>query len=129
MISIFRKNAFHKFVAGFAIVATLQFFVPLLNAAVSDRCCESQEMQCCQQEFPSRMVCCISATQEALDDSVSTQGMIFKVPKAPDAIPPTIFTSQLTLPASFPENIQSPRKSEGISGKSQLYKQLSTFLI
>lgn len=129
MIKLFHKNPLYKCIAGLVMTATLQFFVPLINAAVSDRCCESQQMQCCQEEFPSRMVCCISGADGPLDDSASTQGLTAKIQKAPEGLILAASTNALNLPASFAENFESSPILKFISTDNQLYKKFSTFLI
>lgn len=128
MIKLFHRNPLYKFIVGLVITATVQFFVPLLNAAVSDRCCESQQMQCCQEEFPSRMVCCISEADEPLDDSAPTQGLTPKTQKTPEGIS-SLSAIALNWSVPFREILEYFPTLKFISTDNQLYKRFSTFLI
>lgn len=124
----YRKLVFQSLV-GLLIIATLQFFVPLLNAAVSDRCCESQLMQCCQAEFPSRTVCCNAKAKDKLDDSAPTQGL---TPKAQNT-----FAAFCHCPPTNARNLNIPSLEELRSfpappitlADNQLYRRFSTLLI
>jgi len=129
MTKLFHKNPIFKFLAGLLIAATLQFFVPLLNAAVSDKCCESQQMQCCQEEFPSRMVCCIAEADRGLDDSAPTQGLVHKTQKSLEVTilcqPPNVLNSSLPFFGGF----EYFPHSEFTLTNNHLYLRLSTFII
>lgn len=129
MNKLFHKNLIFKFLHGLLIAATSQFFVPLLNAAVSDKCCESQQIQCCQKEFPSRMVCCIAEARENLDDSNPTQGLPLKTQKAPEDIILCLNTSTLRLTIPPFEDLECFSVLKFITTDNQLYKGFSTFLI
>ncbi len=129
MTKLFHKNPIFKFLAGLLIAATLQFFVPLLNAAVSDKCCESQQMQCCQEEFPSRMVCCSAEADQGLDDSAPTQGRPPKTQKTPEGIILCLPTNTRNLTVLSFENLECFSVLKFTTTDNQLYKRFSTFLI
>jgi len=128
MIKLIHRNSLYKFIAGFVIAATVQFFVPLLNGAVSDKCCESRQMQCCQEEFPSRMVCCIAEADHSLDESAPTQGLVHKTQTSPDAIfclPPNELNSSFRSSEGF----EYFPHSEFAPTDNHLFLKLSIFII
>ena len=72
---------FYKTISLSLIFSILQFFIPVLNVAMEMPCCEENSggMQCCQPDFPSRLVCCSGNSVHAQDDSAPAQAL----PKKP----------------------------------------------
>jgi len=73
----------YKTISLFLALSLLQFFAPVLNVAIEPPCCEEQgdstgSRQCCQPEFPSRIVCCVDDSEHAMDDSAPTQAISAK---------------------------------------------------
>lgn len=60
-------------VALLLIAAIFQFFVPVFNAVAALPCCDSEEMQCCQDTYPARMVCCVGDGEHGADDAAPAQ--------------------------------------------------------
>lgn len=129
MKQIFNKKIEVNLVTAVLIAATLQFFVPLLNAAVSDQCCESQKMQCCQVEFPSRMVCCQSDANKSLDDSAATQGVLQKLKKAPKSHIPVFASATDTLHLTTLEYIEQRSPVVFNFKEDKIHKKISLLLI
>ncbi|MFQ5650822.1 MAG: hypothetical protein ACE5IY_12840 [bacterium] len=111
------------------IAATLQFFVPLINAAVSEQCCSSRQMQCCQEEFPSRMICCIAEARHGLDDSAPTQGVVSKTQKAPEGIIVSLSSSEPCLTIPSLEHSEYFLPSKNVTADNHLFKRFFAFLI
>ncbi len=125
----FYKNFAKPFIAGVLVFATLQFFVPLLNAAASGKCCDSQKMQCCQKQFPSRMVCCVSDTAKGLDDAAPLQALAPGTQKSPQFIVLICSANEPVVNAARAENFRCFPTSNLVTPRQPLYKTLSTFLI
>ena len=77
---------FRKTISLILAVSLWQFFVPVLNVALELPCCEEQDdstggRQCCQPEFPARMVCCVGDSEHATEDSAPAQATSAKFPQ------------------------------------------------
>ncbi len=120
---------FYRILNGILIIATLQFFAPLFNATISERCCESQQMQCCQGEFPARAVCCIEKPDVPLNDSAPIQGVKVKIAKILSAGIACLQINTFNFSIPFFENLETCPAFKYTIADNQLYKQLSTFLI
>jgi len=132
MTNFFYKHSLLKLIAGLLFAATLQFFVPLVNAAISDRCCESNEMQCCQSEFPSRLVCCAAQAKVNLNDSTPTQGIASKNQDTYDSLvlvadrPSSSTTVLIPLPG---EALQYSFAINSEAADNHLFRKFSSYLI
>lgn len=120
---------FNGKISLFLVFSLLQFFVPILSVAADLPCCESQEMQCCQKEYPARIVCCIGDADSGLDESVPIQAVLqeqsipflsFHIIFITDNSNQTISNNaNQALEINLHDILQSTNK---------LYKKLSTFL-
>lgn len=126
MYDRFHKRLIFRVLAVTLIAATSQYFVPLLNASVAEKCCASQQMQCCQKDFPSRMVCCVAEADKAVDDSVPTQGVVHK---SPEIFVLFYSTISATFDAPSFETFEHSSQSTYFLTDDDLYLRLSTFLI
>ena len=54
-------------------IAFFQSTAPILNVAAELQWCHNQEMQCCQTEFPARIVCCAGEPAYGIDESAPSQ--------------------------------------------------------
>ncbi|MGH7454822.1 MAG: hypothetical protein ACRENG_25930 [bacterium] len=78
---------FHRTISFLLAHSVMQFFVPVLNAAMELPCCEEQaisggNMPCCGAEYPARMVCCYGNPAHAFDQSAPAQCTLEKMPCA-----------------------------------------------
>jgi len=126
---LFKNHPLYATLAVLIAIATFQYSTPVFNAAVDLPCCESEEIQCCQGDFPSRMVCCISSNERGLDSSTPTQTTLISAEKKrPIAVAlHSIRISQATL--SISDSPRSPTVSIPSVSTSRLYQDLCTFLI
>ncbi len=122
-------GVFQKIINSILIVATLQFFAPLVNASFSERCCESQQMQCCQGEFPGRAVCCIEKSDLPLDDSAPVKGVNIKIPNILQGNLTCLQSWTLNFSLPLFENLEPHSFLKYNSVDNQLYKRLSVYLI
>ncbi len=132
MKNLFPRHSLHKMIAGALLAATLQFFVPLINAAISDRCCESNKMQCCQTEFPSRLVCCAAQAKINLNDSTPTQGIAPNNQGTYDSfvtIAERPSSSAIVLVLLPGETLKYSFTINSEAADNHLYKKFSSFLI
>lgn len=120
---------FYKTISLSLIFSILQFFIPVLNVAMEPACCEENSggMQCCQSDFPSRLVCCSGNPVHAQDDSAPAQAL----PKKPAPTHIDLINSvrlfAITLPAASASENFYPL-NHPLAGNKR-YKLLAIFLI
>lgn len=112
------------------IVGFLQFSAPILNVVAELPCCDSEEIQCCQSEFPARMVCCIGEVAHTFDESAPSR-MLLQQQASQRTI--LLFTPLALLSEQIPpQKFIRPTLSDLLNSSffdNDLYQRLSTLLI
>ena len=123
---------FYKTISLSLIFSILQFFIPLLNVAMEPSCCEENSggMQCCQPDFPSRLVCCSGNPVHAQDDSAPAQALPKKPTPTHDDFANTDRLVAITrCPAPEASASENLYLLNHLLASNKRYKLLATFLI
>lgn len=126
---------FYKTIFLFLTFSLLQFFAPVLNVAMELACCEEQmvtprRMQCCQAEFPSRLVCCAGNVEHGLDNSVPLKATLQKTVHIPLGL--TVSVQSIAFDQTSPLAVITFTEIALLNSHffgNKLYKQLATYLI
>ncbi|MFQ5631980.1 MAG: hypothetical protein ACE5I1_24685 [bacterium] len=111
-------------------IVFLQFTTPILNVAAELQCCNSENMQCCQSEFPARMVCCVGETAHGFDESAPSQMVLQKQFSQQTVLlfSPLAFISEPILSQMFVRSTHSDLHNSSLYN-NDIYQKLSTLLI
>ncbi len=123
------KIVITKVLTVLILTASFHYFVPIFNRSIDDKCCTSGKMQCCRDDFPSRMVCCTDHDEQDSTNSVPTQGILGYSPLfSKNFIPATPLTVwNTTLPTI--EHFDKLTRWQFIVEDNHRYIKLSSFLI
>lgn len=126
---------FYKIISLLLALSLWQFFVPVLNVAMELPCCEDQSIstggrQCCETEFPSRMVCCIDNPAHAMEKSAPVQATLEKPSQVHiDLVAPTqIFDAAFFFSSAKGVDEDFNSLNHHFTNNHR-YKLLATFLI